>query len=208
MDLLDRLTAAFDQRQRRKLGIWEFTDDPACILRLGLTTAHLGAELADGTVVKPGDTVGVIHLWNERMPQIPSTGPNIAWAQALNRSLAYSLRLVARYVLETPTFDHIHAFGGEFPFVFTPVSIRLLRRLGIEAFEPLPQRGARWVVDVASRIWVWLMRRAFNPQSIKGLRLDDVRRRPVWMSKRTLIALHGPASSPLSDARSETRAAP
>ena len=59
MDLLNRLIVAFDRRQRRKLGIWEFTDDPDCIVRLGITRARVGAHLADGTIVRPGDRIAI-----------------------------------------------------------------------------------------------------------------------------------------------------
>jgi hypothetical protein len=208
MDLLDRLVVALDRWQRRRLGIWEFSDDPACVFRLGLTRSPFDARLADGTVVHQGDIVAVIHLSNERMPLIPPGGPDLAWARGLSRSLIHSLRLLAHYVATSPALDAIQAFGGWATFAFTPGTIRMLNRLGMEAVDPLPQHGAQWFVDLGARIWVWLLRRAFNPQSVRGLRLGDIQRRPFWMSKRTLLALHRPRSSPPPDARSEMPSAP
>ncbi len=206
MDLLDRFVVALDRWQRRRLSIWEFSDDPRCVLRLGLARSHLDVRLADGTAVQRGDIVGVIHVWNEHMPQIPPGGPDLAWAQRLSRSLIHSLRLLARYVATSPTFDAIQAFGGEATFAFTPGTIRMLSRLGMEVFDPLPQRGVRWFIDLGARTWVWLLRRAFNPRSVKGL--GDIERRPFWMSKRTLLALRGPQSSPPPDVRSGVPSAP
>jgi hypothetical protein len=206
MDLLDRFVVALDRWQRRRLGIWEFSDDPACVFRLGLARSHLDARLADGTVVRRGEIVGVIHVWNEHMPQIPPEGPDLTWARSFGRSLIHTQRLLVRYVAASQAFDTIQAFGGEATFVYTPGSIRMLNRLGMEVFDPLPQRGVRWFIDLGARIWVWLLRRAFNPRSVKGL--GDIERRPFWMSKRTLLALHGPRSSPPPDARSEMPSAP
>jgi hypothetical protein len=193
MDLLSRLVMAFDRRQRRRLGIWEFSDDPACILRLGLTVARARVELADGTVVRPGEHVGVVHLWNERMPQMGPTGPDLAWAKAFNRGLVYSFRLLARYVATASALEDIHAFGGELCLAYSPGVIRFLRRLGVEVFDPVSLHGPiERTVDLGARLWVWLLRRAFNPESARHLRLSDLQRRPAWFSRRTLSALHGP----------------
>jgi hypothetical protein len=205
MDVLGRLVVAFDRRQRRRLHIWEFSDDPDCILRVSITRSRLGAELADGTVVRRGDMIGIVHLWNERVPRIPPTGPDIAWATTAARLLTHSLRLFARYMLETSDLDGIQAFGGEFGFIYTPFTIRFLRRLGVEVFEPRPPHGLwDWIVDTAMRIWPWLLRRVFNPESVRGRTLDDMRRRPVWITRSTLLRLYGSAAPP----RSEPRSAP
>jgi hypothetical protein len=196
MDLLSRLVVAIDRRQRRRLGIWEFSDDPACILRLGLTVARARVELADGTVVRPGEHVGVVHLWNERMPQMGPTGPDLAWARAFNQGLVHSFRLLARYVASAPALEDIEdiqAFGGQLCLAYSPGVIRLLRRLGVEVFDPVSLRGPiEWTVDLGMRLWAWLLRLAFNPESARDLRLSDLQRRPAWFSRRTLIALHGP----------------
>lgn len=195
-DLFDKLVVALDRWQRQRLGIWEFSDDPECILRLGLAAARAEVELADGTVIHPGETVGVIHFWNERFPQIPPTGPDLAWARKLKQALIRSFRLLARHAVETSTLADIHAFGGALPLVYTPASVRLLRRLGLEVFDPALPRGlAERARDLVARVWTWLLRRAFSPASVRGLRLSDLHCRPVWLSRRTLIARYGPDDS-------------
>lgn len=194
--LLDRWIRAFDRRQRRRLGIWEFSSDPQCMLRLGRTRARIGARLSDGTVVEPGETIGIIHFWNERIPVIPDSGADLAWAREFWRRLTYSLRLLGRYLVEEQAMTDITAFGGELPLVYTPATLRFLRRVGFEVFDPVPPRGlVERVVDLVSRIWVLLMRRAFNPASVRGVGLKDLRRRPVWISRQTLIARYGPGSA-------------
>ncbi len=207
MDLLDRLIVAFDRWQRRRLRIWEFSDDPDCILRVSINRSRLDAELADGTVVRRGDRIGLIHLWNERVPRIPTTGPDLEWARLASRSAVRSLRLLARYLLEAPDLDGIQAFGGEFGFVYTPVTLRFLHRLGFEVFDPRPPRGLwEWIEDIAMRIWPWLLRRVFNPASLRGRTLADMRRRPIWITRTTILRLYGPDALP-SDARSGPRSA-
>ena len=183
---------AFDRRQRRRLGIGEFCADPECILRLGFRAARVSTELADGTVVRPGERVGVLHLWNEHMPRIPRAGPDLAWARTVNRLAVHSFRLLADHVTGTPALGDVQAFVGEFSLVYTPGAIRLLRRLGLEVFDPVPPRGPiEWTVDRAMRVWIWLLRRAFNPASVRGLRLSELQRRRVWLGRRTWVGLYG-----------------
>jgi hypothetical protein len=198
--LLDRWIRSFDRRQRRRLGIWEFSSDPQCILRLGRTRARVGARLSDGTVVQPGETIGVIHFWNERIPPIPESGADLAWAREFSRLLDYSLHLLGQYLVEEQAMTDISAFGGELPLVYTPATLRFLRRVGFEVFDPIPPRGlVVRVVDLVSRIWVLLMRRAFNPASVRGVGLKELRRRPVWISRQALVARYGPAPAGSSD---------
>jgi hypothetical protein len=190
MDLLDRLVIAFDRRQRRRLGIWEFSDDPRCVFRIALTTARVGVKLADGTVVRAGDRTGAFHLWNEQVPRIPSTGPDLTWARTASQALDHSFRLMARHVAANAVFEEVQALGGT--FTVPPSGARLLARAGVEIHDPgTPRSLMEWVEDRAMRIWVWLLRRAFNPESVRGLRLRDFQRRRLWLSKRTLLALYG-----------------
>jgi hypothetical protein len=192
MDLLSKLVVAIDRRQRRRLGIREFSDDPECVLRVGFKVARTAVELADGTVVRSGERIGVLHLWNEHMPRIPATGPDLAWARTFHRRLRRSFRLVARYVGESSEFDDIRAFGSEFWLVYDRSSIRLLRHLGLEVSDPIVPRGpVEWVVDLGMRVWTWLLRRVFNPESARELRLRELERRMVWISRGRLLALYG-----------------
>lgn len=200
-DLLSWLVIAVDRRQRKRLGIWEFSDDPGCILRLGIARASIDARLADGTRVQPGDTVGVIHLWNDHMPQIPAGGADLAWAREFKRRLVHSFQLLARHVEDNPDLAEIQALGGQLPLVYTPATTRLLQRLGVELFDPLPARSpAGRALRTGALLWTWLLRRAFNPGSTLGLRLRDLEHRPAWFSRATLLRLHGSQSLASRDA--------
>ena len=125
MDLLVSLVIAIDGWQRRKRGIWEFSDDPHCILRLRLATARNHVRLDDGTVLEAGDPVGELHLWNEQMPQIPGTGRDVAWARGFYRSLTHSLRLLAQSAITNPAVKRMPAFYGTLTLAYTPASIAM-----------------------------------------------------------------------------------
>ena len=190
MDLLDRLVIAFDRRQRRRLGIWEFSDDPRCVFRIQLATARVAVNLADGTIVRVGDRIGAFHLWNEQVPRIPCTGPDLTWARTASEVMDHSFCLMADHVAANAAFEDVEALGGT--FTVPPSGARLLARAGVETHDPGPPRSVMdWVADRAMRVWVWLLRRAFNPESVRGLRLRDFQRRQLWLSKRTLLALYG-----------------
>jgi hypothetical protein len=192
-NLLRKFVAAFDKWQRERLEIWEFSTDPECILRTGVSTTRVGAELSDGTTVYPGDTVGLIHFWNERVPPIPPGGPDVGWAREFMRKLDYSFHLLAQHVVENPKLSGVDAFGGQLPLPFTPASVRLMERLGLEVFDPLePQGFVDWMIDLGTRTWTWLMRYTFNPESVRGIGLGDLQRRPTWISREGLIRKYAP----------------
>ena len=54
---------------RTYYGIYEFTDDPECVLRVGLGQARAAMTLSDGTRVKGGELIGTLHFWNEHLPR-------------------------------------------------------------------------------------------------------------------------------------------
>lgn len=68
---------------RSYYGIYEFIDDPYCILRAGLTQARAPVLFSDGTDVAVGELIGTLHFWNEHLPRYSDRGPDLAWACAV-----------------------------------------------------------------------------------------------------------------------------
>ena len=191
MDVLDRLTRAIDTFQRRRVGIWEFSDDPECIFRIGLGPAPRSFELPDGTHVAKGQQVGVIHIWGDHLPTIPASGADLAWAKQTVRRLGYSLGLLARHVAENPALAHVPAIGNDTAFPYTPGTVRMLERIGFTVYPPVPRRTlfAR-LHRLGARVWTWLLRRAYNPESVSARTFTALEIRPMWMSRRMLLELH------------------
>lgn len=196
MDLLGRIVAAIDRRQRRRLGIRDFSDDPRDFFRLVEGEAWRETRLSDGTVLRPGMPVGVLHLAGERFPVLPFPGGGLAWGKRLAASHAHSLRLLAAHA-EKPDHDHLKAYGNDLTLPYTQGTLRMLARVGFEVLEPLPHAGLRGrVAHFGTRLWTALLRRAHNPHSTARLRLRDLETRPIWISRRTLLARYGRAPAP------------
>ncbi|HEC35482.1 MAG TPA: hypothetical protein ENI39_02985 [Anaerolineae bacterium] len=193
-DVLSRLVAAFDRWMQRRLGIWEFSDDPDCMLRVGLVRCRWRVELADGTAVERGEVIGKIHAWNERVPPLPPTGPDLAWARGLRRRLVHSFRLLARAAQEDPRLADVRGFGGDGALEYSRAILRLLDRLGVETYD-LPSETLRErVEEKVNLLWTYLMRRTYNPPSIQGRGPEVLKRRFYWLSRERLLALHGPGT--------------
>jgi len=187
-DLLNRLTRAIDRGQRRLRGIREFSSDPECIYRLSIESASRDAVLPDGTEFRQGEPVGILHIWGERMPVIPPSGGSLAWAAKTARLIRRSTRLLAQHAAREKSLQSISAFGNDAFFLPTRSTVPLLERIGFFVLEETPDGGLRRQIGLRSaRLWAWLLRRAFNQQSIRGIRPHDLQYRSVWLSRRTLL---------------------
>jgi hypothetical protein len=192
MDPLKSLTVALDSLLRRIRGIRTYSDDPQCLFRLSRGAARSSMLLPDGSVIERGTPVGHLHLWSEHMPPIPRSGPNLAWANRTFRAARRSLTLLADHACCDPELARVVAFGTDHFFIAAPSSDRVLRRIGFAVTEAPPPEGrtARVAMAVA-RIWAWLLRRAFNPQSAAGLRPRDLQQCHVWLMRSVLLERYG-----------------
>ncbi len=70
-------------------GVFEFTEDAECILRVALNRVNHTVNLGSEMILK-GDLVLEIHAWNEHMPKIPKEGANLEWGLRLRRQVVRS----------------------------------------------------------------------------------------------------------------------
>jgi hypothetical protein len=103
----------FDSVLRAYYGVYEFTDDPRCVLRVGLGQARASVSLSDRTRVEYGDLVGTLHWWNEHLPRYLRDGPDFRWACAMRDRILHSLRSLAAYVESESAWRQPHAFLGD-----------------------------------------------------------------------------------------------
>lgn len=196
--LLARLVRAIDAFLRRRMGVWDFADDPDCIFRLALGHAPRDVVLDDGTRVARGERVAILHLWGDHMPTIPASGADLAWARRVTRALDHSLRLLAEHVAANPALADVPAIGNDTTFPYTPGTVRMLERIGFSVLEPVAPSGPiQRLVLLGARVWTWLLRHAYNRESAAGLRLGDLGTRPLWMSRTTLLERHLPGGQGL-----------
>ena len=195
-----RLILSLDALLRRAYGVYEFSQDPACILRLSLMRSRWDLTLADGTRIRRGEMLAVIHFWNERLPVMPAEGVDLRWAREMYRHFRPSLRLVCQHLASTPHLAAVPALCGEATFLHTSnleAGSSLLSRLG---FEVQPSSWGRFAT-FWQNVYSWMLIWAFNPASLRGRRPSDLQRYWLWMSRATLEGTYGDETSKDSAAK-------
>lgn len=194
--------AWIDAILRSYYGIYEFTDDPACVLRVGLSEARAPVSLCDGTRIRIGEPVGTLHFWNEHMPRYSERGPDLGWACAVRDRVMYSLRAFTEYIEGEPGWREVRAIRTEtaLPARLGASQIRrVFQRYGFERVPTHPSLGAR-LHGLGECVVLWGLTRAFNPAALpRQPFLRD--RHEMWISRATLLlryAHRGPISVSLA----------
>ena len=76
----------FDIFARKKGGVYEFSQDEQCVIRLSKEVTPRTLRLPEHRISR-GSPVMRIHLWNEHLPVIPRQGSDLAWATTAWRSI-------------------------------------------------------------------------------------------------------------------------
>lgn len=194
--LLRRVVFVLDAIVRRCLGVFAFSAEENCLLRLARGKAPRRL-LFTGRVVEKGAPVLYLHLWNEHLPPFPPEGPTLAWAKRGERLFLRSLAAVAEEIRRNPRLTAIQAVGGV-TALFGPSldfgGARLLARLG---FNLVPYRsrwgcfGMFWKNLYAS----WLLW-AYNPAVYRrhGFIKSDVWTE-FWLPVEDFLARFAPSSA-------------
>lgn len=183
---------SIDAWLRSYYGIEEFTDDPSCVLRIGLMRATIPVGLSDGMEIREGEVIGALHLWNQHVPRYTDTGPNLGWAKEMRRRMLHSLSVLADYIERDPAWQAVQAFCGD-SMLSSRIGGAQMRRLapryGFEMIEPPPSLS-RTLHTLADSVIVWGLTRAFNPAALPRQRfLHDHHK--LWISRATLCRLYG-----------------
>jgi hypothetical protein len=107
----------FDHWLSDRYGIQTFTQDEKCILRFAIAKSPRDLVLDDGTQVRKGEVVGVLHFWNEHIPPMPPEGPGFAWGMEFYHRLRRSLRDFVAFMEHEPSLQGIRVFCGETAFL-------------------------------------------------------------------------------------------
>jgi hypothetical protein len=172
---------------RSYYGIYEFTEDPNCVLRVGLSQARAPVSLSDGTDVQLGEFVGTLHFWNEHLPRYSASGPDLGWACALRDRVTYSLRAFSEYVEGEPGWRDVRAIRTETALparLGAPQIIRVFHRYGFERVATHRSLLAR-LHGLGECFVLWGLTRAFNPAALpRQPFLRD--RHELWISRAAL----------------------
>ncbi len=172
---------------RSYYGIYEFTDDPDCVLRVGLGQARAPVALSDGTDVRVGELVGTLHFWNEHLPRYSARGPDLGWACAVRDRIKHSLHVFSEYVEGEPAWQHVRAIRTETALparLGTPQIKRVFERYGFEQVPTNSSLLAR-LHGLGECFVLWGLTRAFNPAALpRQPFLRD--RHELWISRTTL----------------------
>jgi hypothetical protein len=189
-------------------GVYEFTDDPACVLRVGLSQARAPVALSDGTHIELGELVGTMHFWNEHMPRYSERGPDLGWACAVRGRVTYSLRAFSEYVEGEPDWRGIRAIRAETALparLGAPQIIRVFQRYGFERVATDPSLRAR-LHGLGECFVLWGLTRAFNPAALpRQPFLRD--RHELWISRATLRMRYAWRNRQIATARARSRGA-
>jgi YkoP-like protein len=186
-----RLVFGMDDHLRRLEGIYAFSQDPDCVLRISLGTCQKERLLRDGRIVHAGDPVIELHWWNERIAGMAAAGSSLHWGLQFYRHSYHSLIELAQYLDRTPALRDVVALHGETTFS-SDLSQRhhasVFQRLGFE-LQILPAAGDPWeFVSLFFRhLHVWALTWACNPTSLRGKRPWEAVRSEVWISRHALL---------------------
>jgi hypothetical protein len=182
------LICAFDALVRSLQGVFEFSEDPLCLLRLRWGRLRRPLTL-NGAAYPVGTHVLEIHLWNERIPPLPPEGADVRWAAEASRRLRRSLEQAAAYVQGCEPRCGGELVTGTTILVDSGASAMLLRRLGFELrHRPAPFSLVQRLQD---RYALALMS-VFNPASARRRTRSSPRRTEMWMTMRQFLRRYGP----------------
>ncbi len=184
-----------DRLLRRAYGIYEFWSAPDCIFRVSVSEADRRIELP-GLTLEKGARLVELHFWNEHMPRLPEGGPTVSWAKQLLRQVDRSFREVAKRAASDARLAGAQAIGGvmiafEDEAGFGAVAV--LERLG---FRVAPYRNPHGeLAEFWSRLYSWVLLRAYQRHSLRGRRVSQLHRVDLWMPMADFMSRYGARAS-------------
>ncbi len=185
-----RIIRRFDAFLRGRLGVYEFSHSPYSLLRVQRSRLRRRVMLS-GLQFEPGEEVIDLHLWNEHMPALPATGPDVAWGVRVERMFLASLRDLAREIVANATYRDVRALRAV-TVLLTPgpgSALPLAQRLGFEVRphrNPLGRFGEYW-----ENFYTWWLMWTFNKLSLRHRSMGSLRRMEMWIGVEDFLSRFG-----------------
>ena len=179
---------------RTSQGIYEFTDDPECILRIQLKRATHEVNIGNERILK-GEPVLAVHAWNERMPKLPFEGATLEWALHLRRQVIHSYRQVAQVMQADNQYSQVRAVCGEsalFSFSGHTGGTRLMQHLGFTVLpyhRPFGRFGEFW-----ENLFSWWLMWTYNYASLNSREFLHLQRTEIWITAQEFMRRYGDSS--------------
>lgn len=153
------------------------------VLRVEIRRSRRTFRLRDGTLIRPGDRIGYLHVNNDRVVALGADGLSpIAVGLEFRKRLLVSFCALAAMCRPGGRLADVKAFQG------TTIFHEGLSRLGFE----VERRGLRWprLVGSYQRALLATMHPR-RPVGLHGASYQHAQR--VWISREALIARYGAA---------------
>lgn len=203
--LAQRIVLGFDTIQRHRHRVFEFDDDPDCILRISHVKSPVDRVLADGTTVRKGDPLIEIHYWNERIPAMRADGIDMTWGMRFHRCVLHSHVLLANYLHARPDCRDVVALYIESSFVDWWRYEKFLTALGYEYHRLSAGSFSQRMAWRFIRLYVWSIAWVLNPASLRGRTVGNTGRGEAWMSRSVLMQRYGAGAARRWAARERRR---
>ena len=190
--LLRALIRRFDAYLCRVYGVYEFTRDPECILRISKTTAAHAFNTHGITIIPAGEPVLEIHLWNEHMTPLCANESSMVWAGRTLRQFKYSLQLVVRQIGSDPNLAEVRGIAAVTSVLSSennPDRPDFMQRLGFITEPYTPKLGA--FGEFWENFYAWWIMWTYNPLSLRSRRLMGIHRTEMWMPIADLKQRYG-----------------
>jgi hypothetical protein len=176
---------------RKSEGVFEFSKDPNCILRLQLRRAAHSVTIGNARISK-SEPVLEVHAWNERMPKLPEEGATLVWALQLRRQVIHSFKEVAKLMQQNHQYSQVQAVCGTsalFSFSEHIGGTRLMQHLGFTVMpyhRPLGRFGEFW-----ENLFSWWLMWAYNDTSLHSREFWHLQRTEIWITADEFIRRYG-----------------
>lgn len=186
---LAEIIFALDSRLRRGHAVVEYSAHPSCVFRLEIGRAGRQLNMRDGTQIRAGQRIVHLHFWNEHIPPMPQNGPTIRWASTLQKSIAISLRELARFLASRPDLRDISVICGDVPSGTKAQSRQVAHIMAYYGFETRnddePLRLGERLHRFGQNVLISLIVFAHNAGALRLNTLSRVRV-PIYLSRPTL----------------------
>ncbi|MGB9585860.1 MAG: YkoP family protein [Anaerolineales bacterium] len=188
--MMDVVIKEFDRFLRWTQGVYEFCEQPECLLRLKRSQAKRTVILPDKLIEK-GMPILEIHLWNEHIPKMVNGKTDLHWAIQTKNRLVNSFKSLAILLIEDNSMADIEALYGITVLALDAQSAQpepLITRLGFEVY-PYQNRLGRFG-EFWENFYTWWIMWAFNRASLRDKNLWELRRAEIWVSTEKFLSLY------------------